>query len=487
MLGARPGFGLSFRMKLTVCYTLSLGLLFAVFGYSAHLAMRRSSIEAVDHALATRLGDVRNFLTRQAGSSKAELLDELQEQTDLGLGGGLLEVWDHDGELLYRSARAAPGDFGPQAKAGENVLLRGAQVVTPRGTNRLAAGVESVGSHRYFVRVAQPMEEFEESQKGFDRLLLYLAPMLLAVSVAVGLIFSRRALRPVQKMSRDAHRISIGNLSQRLDVPAGNDEIQKLAITLNEMLGRIDGEVQRMLQFTEDASHELRTPLTLIHSAAEFSLRGKRTEGELLDALRSILRESARTARLIGDLLTLARVGELRLETVDLRALIGSTVARLADFARQKRILVTLDLPDEEVYANADESSLGRLLLILLDNALKYTDEGGRVAVVLTQQAQAASVIFADTGIGIAGKDLPHIWDRFWRADKVRSRNSGGTGLGLAIARSIANQHGAEIRVESRLGEGSRFHLHIRAVGRPLPEQGSISELVANGHSPEQE
>src|SRR5215831_10683191 len=150
-------------------------------------------------------------------------------------------------------------------------------------------------------------------------------------------------------MGRDSHKISVGNLSQRLPVPPGKDELHELAVTLNEMLARIDGEVQRMLQFTEDASHELRTPLTLIHTAAEFSLRGKRTEQELLDALGRILRESVRTTRLIGDLLTLARAGELRFETVDLTALIRFTAGQLADYAQSKRIDVTLDLPADEV------------------------------------------------------------------------------------------------------------------------------------------
>jgi signal transduction histidine kinase len=271
-------------------------------------------------------------------------------------------------------------------------------------------------------------------------------------------------------MGRDAHSISVGNLSQRLAVPPGKDELHGLAVTLNEMLWRIESEVQRMMQFTEDASHELRTPLTLIHSAAEFSLRAKRTEQESTDAFGRILRESARTTRLIGDLLTLARTGELRLSTVGLSASIRFAAGQLADSAQAKSIEVTLDLPTEDICVTADESALGRLLLILLDNALKYTEACGRVSVTLTRKDEKACVVIADTGIGISSADLPHIWDRFWRADKVRSRNAGGTGLGLSIARAIANQHGAELSVVSTPGQGSQFTLSLRSVPAPSIE-----------------
>jgi signal transduction histidine kinase len=477
---------MSFRAKLTVWYSLRLGILFAVFGYSAHLAMLRSSSNTVDHGLRSRLRDAREFLRREAPRGETSLVHELQEQASLALGGDPLEFWDQDGKLLYRSARAEPGDLGPDVTSLKGMTRLGpTDIAGRRGTTRMAAAIDSVGARSFAIRVGQSMEEFEEAQENFDRLLFYLAPLLLAISVAAGLVFSKRALSPVQKMGRDAHKITVGNLSQRLAVPAGKDELHELAVTLNEMLGRIDGEVQRMIQFTEDASHELRAPLTLIHSAAEFSLRGKRTEQELLDALGKVLRESARTTRLIGGLLTLARTGEMRLETVDLTALIQSTAGRLADSAQARSIDVTFDLSREDVYVTADESSLGRLFLILLDNALKYTEAGGHVSIVLKRQSESACVIIADTGIGIAAMDLPKIWDRFWRADKVRSRNAGGTGLGLAIARAIANQHGAELSVESTPGHGSRFQLRLHAVPAPSTEQeNGRTELSANPNCP---
>jgi len=477
---------MSFRAKLTVWYSLCLAVLFAVFGYSAHLAMLRSSTDAVDRSLRSRSSDVREFLHREAARGEKSLVHELQEQASLGLGGGLLELWDQNGKLLYRSARAAPGDLGPDITSLKEIALRGPMdIAARRNRNRVAYAIESVGVRSFAVRVGQPMEEFEEAQEGFDRLLFYLAPVLLAISIVAGLEFSKRALGPVQKMGRDAHQISVGNLSQRLAVPPGKDELHELAVTLNEMLGRIDGEVQRIMQFTEDASHELRTPLTLIHSAAEFSLRGKRTEQELLDALGRVLRESARTTRLIGDLLTLARTGEVRFEAVDLTALIRFAAGQLSEDAQSKRIDVSLDLPADEVYVTADESSLGRLLLILLDNALKYTEAGGRVSVMLTRHAESACVVVADTGIGISETDLPHIWDRFWRADKVRSRSAGGTGLGLAIARATANQHGAELSVESVPGQGSRFQLRLRIVPAPSTEQeDERTELSASPNHP---
>ena len=271
---------------------------------------------------------------------------------------------------------------------------------------------------------------------------------------------SSRALAPVDRITKDARAISVTNLSARLEIPRAKDELQRLTQTLNEMLDRIEAEVKRIVQFTADASHELRAPLTLIHTAAEFSLRRERTREELLDAMRKIVRESERTSRLVDDLLLLARADsnmhELRLAPTDISST-GRDAAELAlTLARAKNIQVSADIPSDPLMVTGNEQLLEQLWLILLDNAVKYTPAGGQIRFSMQAVNAHLETTVTDTGIGIAQADLPRVYDRFWRADKVRSRDAGGAGLGLSIARWIVESHRGEIEIDSEPGHGSQ-------------------------------
>jgi signal transduction histidine kinase len=324
---------------------------------------------------------------------------------------------------------------------------------------RLASRAVEVKGSRFLIQVAEPMREFDESLNRFEAGLFLLAPFFLLLSSAGGLWMSSRALAPVDRITKDARAISVTNLSARLEIPPAKDELQRLTQTLNEMLDRIEAEVKRIVQFTGDASHELRAPLTLIHTAAEFSVRRERTREELVDAMRKILRASERTSRLVDDLLLLARADsnthELRLAPTDISST-GRDAAELAvTLARSKNIQVSADIPHDPLLVNGDEQLLEQLWLILLDNAVKYTPEGGRIQFSMHAVNSHAETTVSDTGIGIASADLPHVYDRFWRADKVRSRNAGGAGLGLSIARWIVESHRGEIEINSEPGRGS--------------------------------
>jgi signal transduction histidine kinase len=307
----------------------------------------------------------------------------------------------------------------------------------------------------------------EESLQRFDRALIISLPLLLLLASVGGWWMSARALAPVDRITREADSISIGNLSARVPVPATKDELHRLARTLNEMLGRIEAAVLRMTQFTADASHELRAPLTLIRTAADFSLRGERSREDLVEAMRKIARESARSTNLVDNLLVLARADfaadPIELRDVDLVRIAQWAHDEMRLAAQEKQIDLTLQAPEESLRVKGDEDSLIRLIVILLDNAVKYTNPGGRVGMEVRLNGSDAEVSVTDTGIGIDSEQLPRIWDRFWRADKVRSRSMGGAGLGLSIAREIATRHGGVVEAESALGRGSRFSLRLRA------------------------
>ena len=248
-------------------------------------------------------------------------------------------------------------------------------------------------------------------------------------------------------------------------MPDSRDELQHLSETLNDMLGRIEGSFTRTRQFTADASHELRAPTTLIYTAAQFALRREREPEELLDSLQKILRESERTTALIDDLLQLARgdAGKDGPELIPLDAapLLRDAAEQARAMGAAKQISVDLALDEEALGVRGDEAQLRRLLLILIDNALKYTPADGRVSLEGRTTDSAVTIVVADTGTGIAAGDLPRVFERFWRADRVRSRDAGGSGLGLAIAKQIAERHGARIDVQSEAGRGTVFTVHL--------------------------
>jgi len=437
----------SIRFRLAAWYFVSMALILVLFGFSAWFGMRASLRHAVDHSLAVRLDDVRDFLDKELDAGPAELLDEFREQAQLGLGGGLFRVTEN-GAVLYRSPR-----FPETVTAAASADMR------------FASKKVVVHQRTFQIDVAEPLRELEESLVSFERTLLILGPSFLVIASVGGFWISLRALAPVDRITRDARRISINSLSERVQVPRARDELRGLAQTLNEMLERIDREVRRMVQFTADASHELRAPMTLIHTAAEFSLRRDREREELVHALRTILRESERTARLIDDLLEVARTdsGNAGVEVgpVDIAKLAREAADEAATLAADKKIRVLTEIGDRPAVVSGDEAALSRVLLVLLDNAVKYTSEGGQITFQLAVRDGDVEASVADNGIGIAPGDLTHVFDRFWRADKVRSRNAGGAGLGLSIAKSIVERHGGEISVRSTLGRGSEFIVRL--------------------------
>jgi signal transduction histidine kinase len=234
---------------------------------------------------------------------------------------------------------------------------------------------------------------------------------------------------------------------------------------MNAMLGRLEASVKRLTQFTADASHDLRTPIALIRTSAELSLRRPRTEDEYRETLARILATSEETTHLIENLLTLARAdagaSELHFENIDLVPRLEKISEEAGILAAGKGIDVTSEFATGPIRVSADSAAIERLLLIVVENAVKYTPQGGKIAMSLANGWGSARIEIRDSGIGISEKDLPHIFERFYRADQARSRESGGSGLGLAIARWIVDLHGGLIEAESKLGSGSIFRISL--------------------------
>lgn len=456
----------SIGFRLTTWYSGVLATALIAFGAGMWFAMRHSLYAGVDDTLRDRVRGVTRFIQEKGASlAPEEMRDEFRGHSVLGPGGDLFQVSDSKGVWLYRSsaledARIPDHSRDPGASRG-NVLVRGMAF-------RYLSQIVDVRGQPYAVQVAAPMRELNEGLDHFFWILVGAIPISFGLASLGGYWMSRRALVPVDEITNAARSISAQSLSRRLSVPQTGDELERLSSTLNAMFERLDAAFGRITRFTADASHELRTPIAFMRTTAELALRRQRPDEEYREALSQILTELERTSTLVEDLLLLARAdsgsGGMHFQPLNLCETLRDACEQGNVLAESKRLEFCCRVPEGPIEIQGDSQALRRVFLVLVDNAVKYTAAGGHIQVDLARKDSAATVTVTDSGIGIAGQDIPHIFDRFYRADTARSREMGGTGLGLAIARWIVEAHRGEIRVESAVGRGSKF-----SVALPLP------------------
>ena len=315
-------------------------------------------------------------------------------------------------------------------------------------------------------------------------LIVIVGPLLILLSISFSYAIAGRAFRPIDQMVDQVEAITDGrSLHRRLAIGAAGDELARLSATLNAFIGRLETSFGALRRFTADASHELKTPLTVMRVDIERAMSPRSSSAERAIALEEALQQSTRMADLVDSLLTLARADEgrfdLHREPVALAPLVSEVVetARLLAEDTGLHIVATVV---EAADVLGDATRLRQLLLNLVTNAIKYTPRRGRVDIAMERAADHVVITVRDTGIGIAAADLPYVFERFWRADRVRTRaaDRGGFGLGLAIGQWIAQAHGGSLSVESRLGRGSTFTV-------TLPFPPAIVDAHASDHEAE--
>lgn len=456
----------SIGFRLAAWYSLVFACGLAAFGVATWFAMRASIYHAVDDELEDRVRGVATFMRLQTPSlSIPEIRDEFREHSVLGPGGDLFQVCDQQGQWLYRSVSLENANV----QIALPTALSAAQfhdVNIDRHWLRFYSERVDVNGKPYTVQVAGLMNEAYEALDRFRWMLILSTPVLLILASAGGYWLSMRALAPVDEVSQAAQRISIENLSDRLQVHQTGDPLQRLSETLNAMFARLESSVRRIKQFTADASHELRAPVSLIRTTAEVAVqRRDRSAIEYLQALDEILEEAERTSQVVNSLMLLARAdaGKEMIEAVpvDFASIVRGAVEQGEKLARNRGLHVSTSLPARILEILAEPDAMRRALLILIDNAVKYTPSGGTISVELAAQDGFAVASVTDTGIGISKGDVAHIFDRFWRADPARSREQGGAGLGLSIAKWIVETNGGGIEVNSEPGKGSTFGIRV--------------------------
>ena len=445
----------SIRARLTAWYSVVLLAGLTLFGAGIWLLISHSLRASLDETLAEDAKGVTTVL--QSETEPDHLREELTEYASATPGGNLMEVRNSQGQQIVASKTVS-------MEQSDSASAYGVQV-RPSGQYRTFTTNVSVNAGQYRVLVATPMDTTEATLSRVRMLLLWSTPVVLLLASLGGYWISRRALAPVDEITRAARVIGIQSLSQRLAVPTSGDEIQRLSETWNGMLARLEAAVKRLSQFTADASHELRTPIALIRTTAELTLRRERSPETYREALRQVLLESERTTRLVEDLLLLARADaglpSLPLERLELIPLVRDVCRQGQILAGARQLEISAEIPDEPVFVEANDPALRRMLLLLLDNAVKYTPSGGRIILSVDRGPAGATVAVSDTGIGIPETALPHVFERFYRVDESRNRDAGGTGLGLSIAKWIAERHHASLEAESVLGQGSVFRIRF--------------------------
>ena len=456
----------SLRFQLGLWYAGLLMGVFLLIGVATVLALKNyldANVRESQLRRATQIGQALTPPVTQQG--QAAISDEIEARFAPGANNRFVRVRRADGTVVYRSTPPQDRSFDPDTiplgrwPEGSNSsrvagLPGGGQMLIVSHAFRNARGTS------WLIESGSPLDTVQ----AVLRHVIYVMAitLLLAVAVAVigGYFLVGRALAAVDHLSRSAERISSQNLSERLPEVQTGDEIERLSLALNRMIQRLDEAFQHSKRFVADASHELRTPLTVLRGELEALVEREPLQGVVRERLGSLLEEVDRLAKVVEGLLILSRLdaGEAQGESVrvDLARLTISTADQMGLLAEDKRIAISREAP-APVMVEGDRTRLKQVIVNLLDNAIKYTPEGGKVTLQVRAEGTHAVLDVVDNGIGIAPEMLPHVFERFFRADKARSRDLGGAGLGLAIVQSICTAHGGVVSVHSKEGQGSQF------------------------------
>ena len=472
----------SIRTQLALWFTGVLAFVLIVFAIAAYLflsyTIRLQTDKTLQEISRTLIGGIEREQSDSEGEKNVtnrENIGAIQEAMDnLRFRNYQIFVFDERGKLLAsdnqtpadndltdEQATELASDFSNSTAHSSFFTLR-----VKESEFRVFAE-KNIEGQNFGVIIAHPLDDEDELLAGFRAILLISVPFVLILAAFGGYFLARKTLSPVAQMSESAADISATNLHARLPVKNEKDELGSLATVFNSLLQRLDESFERQKRFMADASHELRTPLAIVRGEAEVALsKADRPNAELRESLGIVEDEGKRLTRIVEDIFTLARVDSGQMQAnfteIYLDELLADCVRKVRVLAEKRNVSLELSAP-EEMPVRGDEQLLRRLFVNLLDNAIKYNRADGKVSVTAEKTNQKYQITITDTGIGIPSDEQTRIFERFYRADKARSRAAetatSGAGLGLSIARWIAEIHRARIELVRSNEKGSVFRV----------------------------
>ena len=461
----------SIRSRLTAWYVTLLAIILILFSVLLNYFLAKRLHESVDNSLTVSATVVATSATMRLGNSPLPGLNQLFEQfMNQGNLNKFYRIYDGSGNVGSRSKNISASQF-PLSQGAYADALEGKnsyETFTVGGQQPIRVITMPIlleGKLINLVQVGTSLEAVQETLRNLKIFLFTAVPSVLILAALFARFMARRALKPISRIIDTAREIGQGQeLSKRIPVLKIKDELGQLALTFNEMMNRLENSFAQMRQFSSDASHELRTPLTVLKGQNELILSKQRKPEEYQEVISSNLEEINYMSKVLEDLFVLSKSDEnqvnLDYKPVDLRALVEEVCKHAEILAEEKNIKIIITFL-EPIEIKGDEVRLRQMVWNVLQNGIKYTQQGGELKISLQNEGDFALLTIQDTGIGIPEEDLPLIFNRFYRVDKARTRDEGGSGLGLSICRQIAEAHKGKIEVESKLGVGTRFKIRL--------------------------
>lgn len=461
----------SLRFRLLSWYTAWLAVVFLATGALVYYSLENYLRHSLAELQMRRASRIAHLLDREEVSAP-QLAEQIREAYAPEASGHFVRVFRPDLKVIYESGEPGDSSFNPALIPPPTGGMGTHWVKLEDGVEMVLATVPAgaTDGQQFFVETG---DSFAAAERELNQLLVTLllgAVVLAGVTLAGGLVLVRRALSPVGEVMRHAERISSRNLTERLPVAPTGDELEHLTLALNHMISRLDEAFQHNRRFLADASHELRTPLTILRGELEAMVRTEPTElTEAVDRERlgGLLEEVERLAHLVENLFALSRLdaglAQNPPQIFDLARLAAATCEQMCLLAEDKQLSIQC-AAQSPVMVQGDRSRIKQVIVNLLDNAIKYTPEGGLIRLSVFARSAEAVCEVTDNGIGIPPEALPHVFDRFYRVDAARNRDQGGAGIGLSIVKAICLAHGGRVDAESRAGGGSTFRFIIPRV-----------------------
>jgi len=459
----------SIRFRLTAWYAGLLGALLVLFGIFIYFTLDRFLEAGLRDTLAKEAQTIGETLLHDVVQNGEDyVVGEIEEHFAPRIMGRFVRVTRPDGTVLYQSGVPHSGQFDPTAVAVQHpeAFPSWREEHLPTGGELLIYGapyVERTGT-KYLIEAGAPHEQVERVLHGLVLSLGIALPVIVAIAIGGGYVFMRNALKPLDEVATTAERITSRNLNERVPISPTGDELEKLSVSLNRMMARLEESLHHINRFSADASHEIRTPLAIIRGELEDAFQSPHVSPELKQTIGSALEETERLSRIVEQLLEMSRLeaGEALFERsrFDFAELTKATVDQLRPLAEDKKLKLSVDVGNP-VEIEADPIRVKQIVVNLVDNAIKYTSAEGSISVSTFPGGGMAILEVADTGIGIPEEAMSQVFDRFYRVDKGRSRQLGGTGLGLAIVKSICAAYGGTVTVKSAEGQGAVFRVEL--------------------------